>query len=370
VRTLLVISDSAFYKNGEAVYAYEPVVRELETLTPLFDKIIWLGSKVKQNDNALRKPTNSRIKLVVMPSVRHRILNPFFVLLCYPVFTWHILKHLRTATHIHTRGPSHPAFIGLITSFFSGKPFWHKYAGNWVSKKLPVSYALQRKLLTANRNSITVNGNWDTDAQHIRGFENPCLTENEIVLAQQEAVKKDFSMPFKLLYVGELNAHKGIIELVEAVENDNWPGSIADLYIVGDGALYDSVKRRIESIKKLRVHLTGKLSRPELNKLYAMCHILIVPSSTEGFPKVIAEAAAYGCVPVANNVSAISQYISNGQNGFLMGGNTSQTIAATLSKVLQSGNLTEISKNAMKIAPLFTYERYKNRVQKEIFLLD
>ena len=44
--------------------------------------------------------------------------------------------------------------------------------------------------------------------------------------------------------------------------------------------------------------------------LYARSHFMLLPSScSEGWPKVLSEAMAYGVVPVASNVSCIPQIL-------------------------------------------------------------
>ena len=44
----------------------------------------------------------------------------------------------------------------------------------------------------------------------------------------------------------------------------------------------------------------------------------VLPSYSEGFPKVIAEAMNFGCIPIVSDISCIRQYIINGKNGFLI----------------------------------------------------
>ena len=60
--------------------------------------------------------------------------------------------------------------------------------------------------------------------------------------------------------------------------------------------------------------------------IYSKCDFIILPSKSEGFPKVIGEAMNYGCIPIVSDVSCISQYIQNGVNGFLIKPITSKEI--------------------------------------------
>jgi glycosyltransferase involved in cell wall biosynthesis len=367
-RTLLVISDTPLYRGDEGYIAFEPVVRELEVLCSSFDEIVWLGCRVKDKKFAMRKPVNKRIRIVAMPPVHNGRFNFFYIALYYPVFLLYILKHLSSATHVHTRGPSHPALLGIYLSFMNrSRRYWHKYAGNWIAEGTAASYRLQRSLLKKCANAaVTVNGKWKDDPPHIISFENPCLFEKERLdaIAQND---KDFSADLNLLFVGNLTEAKGVPELISSLKDPHFPHRITNVFLVGDGNLYEWVKKEAAEIRGINIHVLGFRNREEINGLYKKCHLIILPSRSEGFPKVIAEAAAYGCIPIVTDVSALSQYIHEGKNGFLLGNNKPATILTTLNHVVNKEDLEEISKNAMGMSMLFTYERFLQRINKEVF---
>ena len=51
---------------------------------------------------------------------------------------------------------------------------------------------------------------------------------------------------------------------------------------------------------------------------YKENHFLILPSQSEGWPKVVAESMFWGCVPVATPVSCIPTMLNQGQRGLLL----------------------------------------------------
>jgi len=63
----------------------------------------------------------------------------------------------------------------------------------------------------------------------------------------------------------------------------------------------------------------GMVSDPlKMSQIYAQAHALVLTSSSEGFPKVIAEAGAYGVVPISTKVGGIGDFVINDQNGILI----------------------------------------------------
>ncbi len=367
-RKLLVISDTAVYKEGGRYLAFEPVVRELNAIAPLFDEIVWLGCKVDKKDKPLAAPGNN-IRIVGMPSItRSSFINKLALIYSYPVFLVTILRYFFITTDMHTRAPSHPALIGILLSRFTKKKVWHKYAGNWIEPHPPYMYKLQRSLLkklTLKNIYITVNGNWVEGNKQIKAFENPCIYESERVESLSFAYKRQFGNTLSLLYVGNLNKAKGILELIAAAPD--LPQQFSTLYIIGAGPLYEEVKRKAVAVKNIDIQVLGHKKRAEINEYYKSCDCFILPSYSEGFPKVIAEAASFGCIPFTTNISALSQYIIEGKNGYLINGNTPQAIIDALQLFIDNGKYSELSRNAASMTGKFTYEYFKHRMETEIF---
>src|SRR5690606_26497479 len=94
----------------------------------------------------------------------------------------------------------------------------------------------------------------------------------------------------------------------------------------------------------------------------------VLPSKSEGFPKVISEALNYGCVPVVSNVSAIGQYIEDGEQGFVVNDLSVEGLKDKLQECLE---LPEDEYKHMITQPpdyynQFTYAFYNNRLRNEI----
>jgi len=355
-------------ENGQ-VLVFDPVLREMKVVEEMFDKIIWLGARTLHKKPSLKPISSDKVHPVVMPCVsRSGFINILYVLFAYPVFLYHILKHLKEATHVHTRAPSHPAYIMILLSLLDKKRIYaHKYAGEWTDKNIPFTYRLQRNILKRIQQPnirITVSGKNETDHPNVHNLENPCMYEDELRGMNDTGANKDFSGRLNLLFVGNLMPSKGIIPLMQALQSNKLNSRFEKIHIVGGGRLLDEVKALAKNISSIEVVITGDISREELNKLYASAHFMVLPSTSESFPKVVAEASAFGCIPVTTNLSAITKQITDGENGFLMNNTSSGYILDRLNSIADNKHLKEISTEAIAMSKLFTYERFKERMAK------
>jgi glycosyltransferase involved in cell wall biosynthesis len=368
-RTLLVVSDTAMYYDAGQLLVFDPVLRELKVVGDMFDNIIWLGARTLHKKATLKPVGSNKIHAEMLPCVsRNGWINIFFVLVAYPVFLFWILKYLPHATHVHTRGPSHPAFLMILLSLLDKKRIYaHKYAGEWTDKNIPFTYRVQRSLLKRVRKpniKVIISGKNEEESANVHDMQNPCIYGHEIEAMNAAGLQKDFSKELHLLFVGNLMPTKGIMQLLDALQSEKLNTRYTQLHIAGGGRLLDEVKESAKTNQSIRITVAGDISREALNKLYADAHFLVLPSSSESFPKVVAEAAAYGCIPVTTSLSAITRQITDGVNGFLMTDNTPHSIIETLNRVAGNAQLSGISQNTIEMSRLFTYERFRQRMAK------
>jgi glycosyltransferase involved in cell wall biosynthesis len=367
----LMITDTAMVRKNGQMYAFGPVVRELEVFQELFRSVEWIGfERPELAEDPIMMPVPSDVHCILLrPSGGNFWVKKIGVLFQVPLMLRTILKSMRGKKVIHTRAPSVPAFIAaLLSVFFQKKIWWHKYAGNWGEPHPPFFYGLQRSWLTrAHWSKVTINGRWPGQPAHCLSFENPCLTGQEQRTAAASAEHKSFHGPLHVCFVGNLSHFKGITALVESLALLP-EGVVGTLRIAGDGP----ARRGVEALIARHgwentVQLLGFQSRQQLNKLYEDSHILVLPSASEGFPKVVAEAAAYGCVSLVSDVSAIGQYIVTGVNGHLLQERSPEAIASAMLQLsADRAALKKMSLAAMQLTERFTYEHFSERIVAHI----
>jgi glycosyltransferase involved in cell wall biosynthesis len=130
--------------------------------------------------------------------------------------------------------------------------------------------------------------------------------------------------PFRVLYVGFLRRAKGIDTLLRAFEAFLKRRPDAELHVVGvygtddsSGAEIEASVRRLESSGSVRF-LGHRAFGPELFSCYANADVLVLPSLSEGTPRVLIEARALGCPVIATRVGGIPSSIDHGVDGWLV----------------------------------------------------
>lgn len=374
MKSLLIFSDTPFYHVNNTVAVFEPTLKEIELISDLFDSITWIsyrrGGQAPENS---RPPSISNIRLITLPDFRGGFFffSKMKVLITLPYQVFVFLREQKRIQIIHARGPSVPAFIVLLYSFFDRKKvIWYKYAGNWAETKLPAAYRLQRWLLMKQRKKnlyITINGKWNNLHERFFNWENPCLTEEE--LKKAVSVQKDFSGKWRICFVGNLAPFKGAVRLARALSDPAIREKVEGLWIIGNGEEWDQLIQLRRNLP-YPLHLTGNMPRSEIfSSIYSLCHFLALPSKSEGFPKVVAEAAAHKCIPIVSAVSALDQYIYHGKNGFLFRDFSVGGIIGTFSRdilVKTPQELEAIAGKAAGLGKLFTYEEYHHKVKSII----
>lgn len=361
---LLIVSDTAMYKVGPTARAFGPVVHELEYISDLFSEINWIGYNQPQlADNSILKIINCQhLHIHPLQSVGgNTFKDKLYVLARVPGMLYLIYKRVKQADVIHTRGPSVPALIAICLSFILRKKiWWHKYAGNWSEPNPPLAYRLQRWLLSKLTHTyVTINGQWPNQQPHLLSFENPCLYET----LTQVLPKSSTQNRYIICYVGALNDKKGLPEIIGMLNDPAIRSRISTCYIVGDGPPKDRYQAQL--VNQTNVVFTGYLGKDEVNIILKQSHFIILPSHSEGFPKVIAEAAAFGTVPIVSDVSCIGQYITP-DKGYLW--QPGESLPAVVNKALSASSevYTSMSVQVNSLAPKFTYTYFKQQLISRI----
>lgn len=370
-KRLVVVSDTALYKHNTQVFGFATVVKELEFIQHDFEEIIWIGANRpdRKDSGALIPIKAPNIKTILIPKMGGKSIKEVVkILLLYPYLFCLLLKYIYKADVIHTRLPAHPAFIAVILSFLCPKKvWWHKFAGSWSPDTLPFFYRVQRSLLLkAKHSKVTINGFWKEQPAHCLSFENPCLYDIDLKAGQESSKTKSFESPFSFVFIGRLDNAKGMDKIIEALSHTPID-RIKAVHFVGDGPNKFSYEQQTCFLGN-KVSFHGFLSTEKVHELLKQADFLVLPSKSEGFPKVIAEAACYGVIPLVSDAGSIAHYV-NASNGFVWQINGDTTFEEVFLEAIHttSSELKQKSINIGSLAKLFTFGNYKNKLEKWVF---
>jgi glycosyltransferase involved in cell wall biosynthesis len=117
----------------------------------------------------------------------------------------------------------------------------------------------------------------------------------------------------RVLFAGSLRPFKGPQTVLEAAAR--FPG--ADFVLAGEGVMAEGLKARIQREGLRNVHFLGSLTAEELRRQYQQADVFLFPSSWEGSPKVILEAAACG-LPVIARKNYEPETVLHEKTGYLV----------------------------------------------------
>jgi len=369
---LLVISHTPHYRTLNGFVGWGPTVIELGYLARLFDEVVHIAPLLDEPApaSALPYPVESVRYRPVQAAGGDTFISKVGLLLRAPAYTRAILSELRTADAVHVRCPAGISLVALAIFAILRKPIprWYKYAGNWQPEGgEPLGYRIQRWWLRQNlsRGIATVNGAWPAQPPHVIPFENPCITEAERLRAGEFARLKQSSTPLRLLFVGRLDSGKGADKVVRICEKLKQQQLNFHCDLIGDGHLRSKIEKHIAVAGlQAQVRIHGWLPKTALGQFYSAAHFILLPtSSSEGWPKVLSEAMAYGVVPLTSAISSIPQVL--GQNGAGLvfdNDNIDGFCNAILNDLHSPSEWKQASQAGVALSQRYTYETYLSHV--------
>jgi glycosyltransferase involved in cell wall biosynthesis len=369
----LVISNMSHYKRNGEVVGWGPTVQELDHISSIVDELIhvcFLHSGVAPG-SAL--PYSSKnVKTILLPAAGGQsIYAKMRLLRLLPLYARVVWREMQRADIIHVRAPASMALIAVILLALSRKPGyrWIKYAGNWMPEVSDGwSYGFQRWWLRKSwhRSLVTVNGEWPNQPAHVKAFINPSLTDEELYAARTTVRDKRLGVEPQLLFVGSTIPSKGLDLALQTVVLLRHSGVLAKLDVAGDGPNRKELEQLAMSLGLGEfVEFHGWVPRPELGRFYERAHFVLLPTKTEGWPKVISEGFAYGVVPIVTAVASIPQIIFSAQCGTAVAERSPEGFATAINAYMhnQSRWLAE-SRNGLHAASRFTYRAHIEQIRK------
>src|SRR5690554_93853 len=167
----------------------------------------------------------------------------------------------------------------------------------------------------------------------------------------------------KILYVGVLKEEKGVDILLDVYKTLLTKYEKIELNIVGDGPEKKFLENKAKELSiSDKVYFHGYVPLGyELKKLYLESDLFVLPSRSEGTPRVLIEAMSFGLPIVASNVGGVPFTIKHGYNG-LLSNDKADFIENILLLIKDSAIRRTIVSNGYKTSTNNTIESFVNKI--------
>lgn len=116
-----------------------------------------------------------------------------------------------------------------------------------------------------------------------------------------------------VLYFGRLSKEKGVLTLIKAMKDINYP-----LYIVGTGPIENELKQYVKENNLTNIKFWGYQTGDTLNNLVLGSKVVVLPSEWyENGPYSAMEAMAIGKPLIVSSLGGLPELVQDGKNGYI-----------------------------------------------------
>ncbi len=312
-------------KNG--VYTYSHIIQSVIDRLFFFRKIRKISQDIEQNDNfspdllihahtlfsdggaALKLHLKHKMEYIV--AVRNTDVNLFFKYFFF------------------LRGFGEKILLNAKYVVFLSPAYQEKVLTKYVSSRYRVRIGQKSRVIPNTIDPFWLHNTFHTSTFHTEGV--------------------------RLLYVGEIRKNKNLQSTLEAVKELGYKVRGLRFEVVGFGL--NDEKGYVRHIRRIcasmtNVELIDQVSdREELMRYYREADIFVMPSFTETFGLVYAEAMSQGLPVIYSKGQGIDGYFEDGEAGYAVDPNDPADIADKIEKI--KSRYTEISQFCSKNATIF-----------------
>jgi len=362
IQKLLVVSHVRHYRQGATLFAYAPYAREIDIWADLFPQLLIAAPLLEMAPPEDCIPfTRQNIHILpqqitggdTLPAKARQILT-------LPWLIWDLSWAMRQTNAVHVRCPGNLGLLGILLAPFFTRYMIAKYAGSWKGyPRESLSYRLQRALLKSAwwRGPVTVYGRWPNQPRNVVSFFTSVMTGEQIARARSAASRKKFGNPLRILYVGRLSREKNVDKLLEAVAKLKALSVSLDCTVIGVGPMRSTLEALVaEQDITDRVRFAGGVDFGQVLDFYEQADIVVLASETEGWPKAVTEAMAFGLVCIGSDQGWMRDILGDGR-GIVVPAGDVQALAKTLQQIAQTPeSYKEMSERASAWAQNFSLE--------------
>jgi glycosyltransferase involved in cell wall biosynthesis len=365
----VIITHVQHIKEKANYFGYAPYVREMNIWLKHVDQVTVVAPiETSQLDNIHLAYQHKNLTFKEVSNFNSTsFLNSIRTLFKLPSILLAIFLAMKNADHIHLRCPGNMGLLGcLVQILFPNTSKTAKYAGNWdPNAKQPLTYKIQKWILNntflTKNMQVLVYGAWEGSSKSIKPFFTATYSETK----RENLLPRILQPKIRFVFVGTLSDGKQPLYAIQLVENLKTLGLDVQLDLFGDGILRNELASYIESNHLAAfIFLKGNQNKETIEQAYKESHFLILPSKSEGWPKVVAESMFWGCLPLTTNVSCVNYMIGNGDRGMLLHLRLEEDTQSVLGLINNEEKYLEMCMSARDWSQLYTTEYFESEIVK------
>ena len=242
-----------------------------------------------------------------------------------------IQDELNHPSLISANGRKHPyPILSLVHHLRCSelRPKWQNILYGWVEKKYLRS--VDGFIFNSKTTAGVVRGLLDHEKPSVVVY--PPTDRFGEPVSEKEIIERAKIHEFRILFLGNVIYRKGLHTVLRAVR-DQRPGFRLDVIgsLTSEPQYVQQLQEYIASNHLSSfVFLHGPLDKEPLIEKLSQAHMLVVPSSYEGFGIVYLEGMCFGLPALGTTAGAANEIISNGSDGFLIQPENADELAGKL----------------------------------------
>ncbi|MFN7974911.1 MAG: glycosyltransferase [Acidobacteriota bacterium] len=355
----------------------------LRAILPYFGRVLLVAHVAPGGPEPGYYPiAHPKLEVVALPPTRSEV----GVMAAIPRMAHIARQVVREVDVVHARMPDYTGIIGALAARRQGVPCFHQIVADWCEearrinpwKKAGLGVALKAHLSVYDwverrtcRGQLVFAQGQSCHAKHARLADAHLVVSAAHHAADLVSPAEKFTRrPFQLLNVARLNSVKNQGLLLRVLRDLHGAGGDWRLTLVGAGPHRSRLQRETVALGLAdRVTFAGMVEPgPALWRYYDAADVFVLPSRSEGTPKVVLEAMTRGLPVVAANVSGVPTLVAHERTGLLFEDNNPDSLLNAIQRYEREPVLRQkVALAGSAFAREHTVEAETERMMRTVF---
>ncbi len=340
-----ITTDCIHYRHADGRVGTENhiLLRQFEQLAGHFTKTTIACAFATVDDSKVISWYTKDLNFIDLPVVGGmKFIDKIKILIAFPKWINSFIQIDKQSDIIYQRFPNNLNIPGFFYFYLKKKKVFATFTGTWFNYSgEPITYRFQKWLLKRMfRGPVWVyTVEKENNIRIIPGF-SPSYSQQEWdeesnqVKDRIKSILMDGIPVLRLITVGTLIFYKNQLAIVNACAILKSKGIPFKLKIVGDGPMFQEVKKSIKVLQlEKEVEMVGKKNYQDLKILYSQSDFVVQAPLKEGFGKVPIEGFFHGVIPILNNLSMAGYMTGDEKRGFLFENGDAELLAEKLMNI-------------------------------------